>query len=291
MEIENIDKPVSFNLDSTAINRLTEFKNKISTEGVICSSDVLALEEFIGNKVVTSVVNPNRLTNIPSLNGVKEVCEAIDSQLEESKEVSKVTYSELVDIVSDVDYSLKNIRESLVSSINININTGEDSIFAKFKNKDIRYWYNSGDEIIDLLDAPLHEVLINNTSFLNKVLGSERTEVLANIGRDEIFTLLCAFKGKKFANFLNHPDINIVEITLNDILDIFTSPGGYIKDIDILMDHIKCDKNDIRDNSKWIASDIADLNREFKKYSMLRDVINDEASLTVLRILYNSSRQ
>lgn len=75
-------------MSTTKLAALEEFKNELESSNRVSKSMVLSLEEYVGDPVVTSTINPNKLTTAPTPTLTEEVNALVEKAIEKEKNES-----------------------------------------------------------------------------------------------------------------------------------------------------------------------------------------------------------
>ncbi len=156
-------------------------------------------------------------------------------------------------------------------------------------NRDDRYWYDDDNVLTDLVSLNVIDVMKYHSGYIGKVFNSEVVEVLNRLdwSDETVLPLLSMIKHKQFSNFFDNPHITMDEITYQDIIDMIKESPIYIKDLDNLIKRVRYDMDDIRDNVRWFATNIKELNKTYNKYKMLREIVDgDRFSITLLQSVF-----
>lgn len=149
------------------LERLKDFHNNIKTTGKIDKHSVIALEEFIGSNVVTSVFNVNKLSDTPRNMGVDEVSGIVETKIKEVEDLVKKeeepSAAEITQVIKDtLSYTLTNI-DACIRIFYFNNkegNVGEslrEKVIEAFNNETIKYRYVDG-VLTDLTKIPFSEI-------------------------------------------------------------------------------------------------------------------------------------
>lgn len=144
-------------MSNVSLNVLKELQRQVEKSNKVCKHDVISLEEFVGEPIVSSKVNIDKLTVVPSSIGAADVLEALNEGVDKYNKLAQ-------------GLSLDEIRDTLMLAYNETLPALRClSIFsypAAFLNKaakaalseKIIYRYDDNNELIDITTLPLDVV-------------------------------------------------------------------------------------------------------------------------------------
>lgn len=228
-------------MENLRLERLKEFKSTLDKDNQVSKSMVIALEEFIGDNVITKQVNPNKLTNLPSLTQLDTIKTIVDNEIKSEQE--KVSVDEVYtaeDIVTILNGKGTSVLGKLlfITRLLSKVDSGEGVVdpaikVAAMTDEKIRYRYvENGDTSIltDILTLPLDHVYVNYKSYFEDVKSyiygelSESCGSLPEIYPEELNAV--SLKYNALLNIIDSVDldqaVNITPkpITLKDIITI-----------------------------------------------------------------------
>lgn len=228
-------------MENLRLERLKEFKSTLDKDNQVSKSMVIALEEFIGDNVITKQVNPNKLTNLPSLTQLDTIKTIVDNEIKSEEE--KVSVDEVYtaeDIVTLLNGKGDTILSRLlfIMVLLAKSDSGEGVVdptikVAAMTDEKIRYRYVENEDtsvLTDILTLPLDHVYVNYKSYFEDVKSyiygelAESRDALPEIYPEELNAV-----SLKYNALLNIIDsvaldqaVNIAPkpITLKDIITI-----------------------------------------------------------------------
>lgn len=226
-------------MENLRLERLKEFKSTLDKDNQVSKSMVIALEEFIGDNVITRQVNPNKLTNLPSLTQLDTIKTIVDNEIKSEEE--KVSVDEVhtaEDIVTMLNGKGSNAIAKLLFIVR-KIGTIDGGIAPSIKvaamtDEKIRYRYVSNDTesdvLTDILTLPLDTVYVNYKSYFEDVKSYIYGELSESCGSlPEIYPEQLNAVSLKYNTLVNiidsinldqATDFDLKPITLKDIITI-----------------------------------------------------------------------
>lgn len=227
-------------MENLRLERLKEFKSTLDKDNQVSKSMVIALEEFIGDNVITKQVNPNKLTNLPSLTQLDTIKTIVDNEIKSEEEKTSLddqhTAEDMVTVFNGKgNQALLKLLRVVRLLINSDKNTVAPSIkIAAMKDEKIRYRYiNRDDEtsvLEDILTLPLDNVYVNYKAYFEDVKSfiygelSESCKYLPEIDREALNSV--SIKYNTLLNIIDSVDLSQATektpkpITLIDIIAI-----------------------------------------------------------------------
>jgi len=286
MEIENTQTENENELSKEALLAIENFKNEILNKKTVSLNDVLGLEEFIGTSIITSKVESNMISSLPTESGVPEILNALKEYTIREDDIDNInidTYMRLLYISID---ALSNISTLLNSVKNI-----PSDKLELYRDTKILLAYED-NTLIDYSNENIHKLLTSNYDICVKLGFTEKSlwdQYRTKVSFDEvaIYKLLSLLKNKDI-NPMSIEFSNLTEITYNDVMDIITDTSMVTeinKTIKYLYNEINYYKlgkvdYDIRDYDT--------LKKSIKRFERYTDIINDEPSLIVLSLFINN---
>lgn len=144
-------------MSNVSINVLKELRRQVEVSNKVCKHDIISLEEFVGEPIVSSKVNIDKLTVVPSSIGTAEVLEALNEGVDKYNKLSQgPSLTEIRDIIM---LMLNETLPRLSSLANITNNkTITDKLVKAASNEKITYRYDDNKELIDVSTLPLDVV-------------------------------------------------------------------------------------------------------------------------------------
>lgn len=193
-------------MEDIRLAKLEEFKAELTASGMVSKSMVLSLEEFIGDTVITSTVNPNKLTATPSQTLTEEVHAALDRAIADTKSQSidaTVTATDIIDsfqsmgfrVVSDLIaiMGMLNKPNSLISPEILKVALTEEKIKYRYvKYNDIPNDEQDTESLTDITTLPLDIVYTSYKDYfidVRKLLYGNNTLELPEI--DQVLLTPC----------------------------------------------------------------------------------------------------
>ena len=286
MEIENTQTENENELSKEALLAIENFKNEILNKKTVSLNDVLGLEEFIGTSIITSKVESNMISSLPTESGVPEILNALKEYTIREDDIDNInidTYMRLLYISID---ALSNISTLLNSVKNI-----PSDKLELYRDTKILLAYED-NTLIDYSNENIHKLLTSNYDICVKLGFTEKSlwdQYRTKVSFDEvaIYKLLSLLKNKDI-NPMSIEFSNLTEITYNDVMDIITDTSMVTeinKTIKYLYNEINYYKlgkvdYDIRDYDT--------LKKSIKRFEYYTTILKDKPSLIVLSLFINN---
>lgn len=240
-------------MENLRLERLKEFKSTLDKDNQVSKSMVIALEEFIGDNVITKQVNPNKLTNLPSLTQLDTIKTIVDNEIKSEQEKVSVdevyTAEDIVTLLNGKGGTILS-RLQFIMVLLAKSDSGEGVVdpaikVAAMTDEKIRYRYvenEDGSILTDILTLPIDHVYVNYKSYFEDVKSyiygelAESRDVLPEIYPQELNAV-----SLKYNALLNIIDsvaldqaVNIIPkpITLKDIITIIQNAPVIIDKIE-----------------------------------------------------------
>lgn len=273
MEINNTDD--NNILSKTAITLLSDFKDKIASEGVISRDIVISIENILGESVITKEYPINSFSSIPSLTGVKEVIQLINKTLP-LDEINTITPTEVSNLINKCLLAMINVKR-VVNNINEKLITNKESLDKALTTK----IYDVYNNLISISDVNMNEItpevsnILTGAGIDGESLSYLNKEVLMlklfNVLSDDVYLPSDLSK------------VVLKTYTIGDVVSILTNVNlsSNINDaIDYITHALK----------RLVSSENTDLpytKKLHKMYSMYNDYISCKDSWLVLNAFYN----
>jgi len=279
-------------LSDGAIARIHDFKEMVLGNGTVSKSDVLSLEEFVGQTLITKTYLTNRFTDVRTSIGVTEAIEAVDTAIKDIKIESKV---DIEDIVMVINITLNNIS-GIRRTINLIRSTEVDVIDRLTNSKYVNKWNEEGDAVIDITDNSVIDVLSFELGYLGNATGRDRDDLNCaleqfndNKDRNDFqpLTLLSLLINSNVWGIDNIGELTIKEVTFKDVINIMSNGSKSIETLDNLYNSVNSYKQEVID----MYDDEADyITKRYKKLKHLYEVLDDNYSKVILRTIIDLSR-
>jgi len=286
MEIENTQTENENVLSKEALLAIENFKNEILNKKIVSLNDVLGLEEFIGTSIITSKVESNMISSLPTESGVPEILNVLKEYTIEENDIDKI----------NIDTYMKLLYRSIdaLSNVGTLLNATKDIPTDKldlYKNTKILLAYED-DILIDYSKESVHKILTNNYDICTKLGFTEKTlwdQYRTKVSFDEIAVF-------KLLSLLKNKDINpsglefntLTEITYTDVLNIITDTS-IVTDINKTIKYLYKEINYYKlGKVGYEASDYNELKKSIKRFEHYTDILKDEPSLIVLSLFINN---
>ena len=167
--IDEDNKKDEVNLnDRTIVNRLKHFKNKLTTENLVSSTDILSLEEFIGTNIITKNIDKKKYSKYPSNLNVDDTIDVVDDILD------KVTVTDHISL-DDVIYLLRRINAMLNDLEYFGgeyLGNETDKVLRLLNEKYVVYYDENESVFRDISkDRPISDVFRYNSDLLSMILN------------------------------------------------------------------------------------------------------------------------
>lgn len=164
------------------LDYLKSFQQQLISSRKIDKSSVISLEQFIGENMVSSKININKLSNTPRDMMVDEVVSAVDVKIKDlEQEVTPFSLDDAVTILLDtVHATLPNMRGIVIRFLErkaSNVPTEPmiskpeseakiERFIAAVNNDKIKYRYDAENNLIDISTLPLDIVITKYQDYL-----------------------------------------------------------------------------------------------------------------------------
>lgn len=159
-------------MNNSKLAMLEEFYNELKSSNRVSKSMVLSLEEYVGDPVVTSTINPNKLTTAPTPTLTEQVSALVEKAIEKEKDTSiddALTAEEIITALNN-KAALNNLTSMVSCAYSYERKTPfkESILIAAMTDESIIYRYridtnittdNKVDELIDITKLDLSTVL------------------------------------------------------------------------------------------------------------------------------------
>ena len=159
-------------MNNSKLAMLEEFYNELKSSNRVSKSMVLSLEEYVGDPVVTSTINPNKLTSAPTPTLTEQVSALVEKAIEKEKDTSiddALTAEEIITALNN-KAALNNLTSMVSCAYSYERKTPfkESILIAAMTDESIIYRYridtnittdNKVDELIDITKLDLSTVL------------------------------------------------------------------------------------------------------------------------------------
>lgn len=144
-------------MSNVSLNVIKELQRQVERSNKVCKHDIISLEEFVGEPIVSSKVNVDKLTVVPSSIGAADVLEALNEgvdkynklaqgpSLDEIREILMLMYNE----------TLPGLR--VIAAVSLPAAFLKKATKAALSEK-IIYRYDDNNELIDVTTLPLDVV-------------------------------------------------------------------------------------------------------------------------------------
>lgn len=172
------------------LSTLLEYRDQVLNTGKVCKSDIVAIEEFLGDTVVSEKVNLDKLTEVPSRIGVDDVLETLNEKIDAVKSLDVApTNKEIVEVLT----RFKNVILSGYESILKRVLDTESHVSSKLHeamlDEKIIFRYNEENQLIDITNLPVDEVYSKYKDYFKDVFvniyGEEKGFLLPEISRTD----------------------------------------------------------------------------------------------------------
>lgn len=288
--IEGFDKEKSTSDGIT--NKLSSFISNLEDTGLVSKQDVISLESFIGMPIITKEIHIDKLTSIPSKlysSELLETCKNIYTQLTNIKLSATISATELVVLYTNVISELGSLHDKISKIKNI-----DSEVLLRLQSEKYRYLYNELTELYDTYNDPFI-FLLNKYNFVSSVLFTsenkkslevfdELKSAIDELDNDQnrytplLLNILC---GKQLNYIYNNTLILPPEdFTLKMFIEFYKSIDDILQDISNVKTHI----TDLLYFS--VNNNMADkeINREYRKIKNFLSLLEDETSLTYIKI-------
>lgn len=162
-------------MSNVSINVLKELRRQVEVSNKVCKHDIISLEEFVGEPIVSSKVNIDKLTVVPSSIGAAEVLEALNEGVDKYNKLAQGP--SLIEIRETITLLL---NETLPRLVTLACACGNKSISNKSlvekllkaaTSEKIIYRYDDNKELIDVSNLPLDVVYDKYKDYFNDVYG------------------------------------------------------------------------------------------------------------------------
>lgn len=159
-------------MNNSKLAMLEEFYNELKSSNRVSKSMVLSLEEYVGDPVVTSTINPNKLTTAPTPTLTEQVSALVEKAIEKEKDTSiddALTAEEIITALNN-KAALNNLTSMVSCAYSYERKTPfkESILIAAMTDESIIYRYridtnittdNKVHELIDITKLDLSTVL------------------------------------------------------------------------------------------------------------------------------------
>lgn len=228
------------------LDTLLEYREQILNTGKVCKSDIIAIEEFLGDTVVSEKVNLDKLTEVPSRIGVDDVLESLNEKIDAVKSLDVApTNKDKIDAL----LKLKNVVLTYyLGIINLILDTQShvsSKIHEAMLDEKIIFRYNDENQLIDITSLPVDEVYAKYKDYFKDVFvniyGEEQGFELPEITRTDYNPSL---QWNLFVSLIHCPNLTSAASILPAMITI--------KDLASICEHATELQETIKKESGWL---------------------------------------
>lgn len=291
-------------------DKISEFKSRLESTGLVSQQMVVSLEEFIGFNVYTDTVK-QRFTDAPSSIGASDLIRRSNVVLQNSviDTIGIVTYGEYAAKIAAVYEKLRNLKYRIETLSKLS----SETIARMYNEKSIYTYFDENNRECDSVrnipkDIGIFETLANRRDYLASVIGKDDSSRLnryyniisdfyadqSNYGVDMTQTpllgLLIDSEAEGLTSVYHGYASSYKKVTLNDIVELSKSTTKIIERIENTMTHLQ---NDLHWNSKDLIERPADgddwntkyLKQDYDDICNFDNILSDPVSLLVLELM------
>ena len=179
-----------FKSEQMLIEHVLDFKQKLSTEGMVSKAMVLSLEEFLNENIITEILPVNAFTTLPSQTYVGRLQKHLNTIVNEKDLVS--TDITVYDIMEIITYNMGKLRDLRNELLHIADSIDLDKLSYILKNEN--RVYDHDNKVVDLTTINMVDFVLNYSEaykiFNNHFIEVIREKVGDDIGYETIFLRL-----------------------------------------------------------------------------------------------------
>lgn len=213
-------------MNTSKLAMLEEFHNELKSSNRVSKSMVLSLEEYVGDPVVTSTINPNKLTSAPTPTLTEQVSALVEKAIEKEKTASIEDALTSEDIISALNNKtvITNLTSMISCAYSYEFRTPfkESILIAAMTDESIIYRYR--------VDSGLNT---ENTEEVQELIDITKLDISVVIGRyKEYFLDVRKILFGEAANDKEFPDIDMDDTSsfdpvANALLNLIDSTNLY----------------------------------------------------------------
>lgn len=282
INLTNDDSTEPIILSTEQLERISDFKKKVETDGLISKKDVLSIEEFLGVNIITSKINSKKLTMHPTTTMFEETIEVVEPYV---NDYQPVTNHMLLTSAKHILYLLRELKYRLVGLADIYNNDFYDKAMS-----DEYALYMVDDNIINLTDISLSKLCKNNFMYLQSITDSDKAEYLVKAFEDESIIptgLMVMLNESGLENVYYKPKLSTVtDVTMRKVITTLRH-GSAIPGLTKLIDIIDSDVRNLVNGNSWDVYTGNDLTLTYKRYTNMNELLFDNLSMATLTFLRN----
>lgn len=283
-------------LDINKIVILEEFSSRLKARGSISKSDVLSLESIVGSGVITSNMNINMYSNIPTAIYFDETVNMVDELASKARKNLDISMVDLINYIRDVKSNTTNLIGLLNQLTSISLETLSSMI-----NNNIAYYYDEEDNLRNVLDKTLFDVLYSHSNYLGKVFKTDTQcgievfnkfhEKLSDIQVETyadyvILPLLSNLIHGDMYELYNNKTIDIRELTVRDFVEGMSKINVNKARLQVVIDELDVFQRNLRDvDSKTWNDKLGYLNEVKSRLDTYNGVVCNVPSLKTITLL------
>jgi len=277
----SVDEPII--LSTEQLENINAFKDTLLSKKVVCKSEVLSLESFLGVDIITKKVDSKKLTTVPSLTKYEEVLEVVN---EYSNDYQPVTNLMVLEAAKKLEYKVNELLYTLKSIANPSNNDFLDMVV----NDKYDYHMDEGN-LTKLSERSIEDVITYNSNYLVALTDNDRVDYLRDIyfnNEDMMASMLQVLTSDSdLVSYYYSPHLDTVNVvTMSKIVKIVKN-GSAVNDVTKLINILKSDIDELKDETSWDTFNGRDTAMVYKRYKSLTSLLDDIKSKSLLNFLKN----
>jgi len=284
IENEPKDKTESSVLeDPVKVEHLKEFKEKLNNNGVVSKHEVLALEEFLADTIITDTLYPNMFSEQASKAGVNDLNKHLDNLLSNIE----LKTDEVIDMytIKEDFHKVLNVTNELINSF-INIERLMDIEKLKRLEADLKV-YSESNDLVTINDINIIDFILNYRDADVLLSPQINEEIRRELTEKEMTYEMVFLKTLDFLNNFDVDDFNPTALikgevkyyTVGDVVALVNDISKHRQNMEVFKEMLFSQYRYL-DTNEYLS--FKNTKRLHKMYTELRSILDCRMSRLVL---------